>query len=262
MDSFELNKIIGAILGILLFVMGVGFLAEAIYHPIEGRGPGYPLPEPEAEMVAEATVEEPAVPLGVLLASASVEQGATAARKCQSCHNFEQGAGNKQGPELYDVVGRIIGSVEGFNYSDVMVSHREAGDRWSYEALDAFLLSPRDYMPGTDMNFGGVRGDEERANILAYLGSLSASPVPFPPADVAPAEPGGVPTDETPEGIEAAPEDTEAVETDADAVRTPTETQTEGPAAGTPISETQPGETPPEEAPADGEEALSPPTLD
>lgn len=258
MDSFELNKIIGAILGILLFVMGAGFLAEAIYHPIEGRGPGYPLPEPEAEMVAEATVEEPAVPLGVLLASASVEQGATAARKCQSCHNFEEGAGNKQGPELYDTVGRIIGSVEGFNYSDVMVSHREAGDSWTYEALDAFLLSPKDYMPGTKMNFAGVRGDEERANILAYLGSLSASPVPFPPADVGPAEADGVPTDETPEGIEAAPEDTEAVETDAEAVRTPTETQSEGPAAGTPVSETLPGEAPAADGDAPDEELSAP----
>ena len=254
MDSFELNKIIGAILGTLLFVMGAGFLAEAIYHPIEGRGPGYPLPVPEGTEVAEAAVEEePAVPLGVLLASANVDQGATAARKCQSCHNFEQGAGNKQGPELYDAVGRIIGGVDGFNYSDIMASHREAGDTWTYEALDAFLLSPSDYMPGTKMNFAGVRSEEERANILAYMGSLSESPEPFPPADIPPAqEPVAEdPIDMAPEGIEAAPEGTEAVETDADAIMTPTETQTEGPVVGTPVSETDPDETPPEDAPAE-----------
>lgn len=260
MDSFELNKIMGAILGTLLFVMGVGFLAEIIYHPIEGRGPGYPLPVPEGTEVAEAAVEEePAVPLGVLLASANVDQGATAARKCQSCHNFEQGAGNKQGPELYDVVGRIIGSVEGFNYSEIMASHREAGDAWTYAALDAFLLSPSDYMPGTKMNFAGVRSDEERANILAYMGSLSDSPEPFPPADVPPAEEPveteGDPIDETPEGIEAAPEDTEAVPTDADAVMTPTDTQSEQPGAGTPVSETEPDETPPEDPPAESRTA-------
>lgn len=258
MDSFELNKIIGAILGTLLFVMGVGFLAEAIYHPIEGRGPGYPLPVPEGTEVAEAAVEEePAVPLGVLLASANADQGATAARKCQSCHNFEQGAGNKQGPVLYDVVGRIIGSVEGFNYSEIMASHREAGDTWTYAALDAFLLSPSDYMPGTKMNFAGVRSDEERANILAYLGSLSESPEPFPPADIPPAEEplDEDPIDETPEGIEAAPEDTEAVETEADAVATPTETQGEDPVIGTPVSETVSDETPPEEAPAESRTA-------
>ncbi|HEV7277213.1 MAG TPA: cytochrome c family protein [Devosiaceae bacterium] len=254
MDSFELNKIIGAILGTLLFVMGVGFLAEAIYHPIEGRGPGYPLPVPEGTEVAEAAVEaEPAVPLGLRLASASAEQGATAARKCQSCHNFEQGTGNKQGPILYDTVGRIIGSVEGFNYSEIMVSHREAGDVWTYAALDAFLQSPSDYMPGTKMNFAGVRSDEERANILAYMGSLSESPEPFPPADIPPAEApiDGEPADVIPEGIEAAPESTEAVETEADAVATPTETQGEDPVVGTPVSETVPGETPPEEPPAE-----------
>ena len=82
MDSFELNKIIGAILGTLLFVMGVGFLAEAIYSPIEDRGPGYALPEPEGAVTAEGPTEEAAVPLAVLLASANAEQGATAARKC------------------------------------------------------------------------------------------------------------------------------------------------------------------------------------
>jgi cytochrome c len=266
MDSFELNKIIGAILGTLLFVMGVGFLAEAIYHPIEGRGPGYPLPEPEGEVVAEAAVEEPAVPLGVLLASANVDQGATASRKCQSCHNFEEGSGNKQGPVLYDVVGRLIGGVDGFSYSEVMVSHREAGDTWTYEALDSFLLAPKDYMPGTKMNFAGVRDDEERANILAYLGSLSASPVPFPPADMPP--PAGAeeaPTELAPEGIEAVPEDAPVVEREGEPVATPTETQTDTPVVGTPVSETGAGATPAGEAPAEDEEApaeLAPPAID
>ena len=270
MNSFELNKIIGAILGTLLFVMGVGFLAEAIYHPIEGRGPGYPLPEPEAVEVAEAVVEEPAVPLGTLLANANIEQGAATARRCQSCHNFEEGTGNKQGPEIYDVVGRVIGSHEGYNYSDAMVAHREAGDVWSYEALDAFLLSPTDYVPGTKMNFAGIRNDEERASLLAYMGSLSAAPVPFPAPEAAPAEdeaaPAEDPIDETPEGIEAAPEDAEAVPTDAGAVSTPTETQDEGPAAGTPVSETAPGEVPSDEPPGEGEtsegETLTAPSVD
>lgn len=189
MDSFELNKIIGAILGTLLFVMGVGFLAEGIYHPIEGRSPGYALPEPEAGAGAgEAVAEAPAVPLGVLLASADVGQGQTAVRKCASCHNFEQGAGNKQGPELYGVVDRVIGSHEGFAYSEAALAHQAAGDTWTYEALDHFLAAPKAFMPGTKMNFAGVRSPEERANILAYLQTLSPSPVPFPPAEAAPAE--------------------------------------------------------------------------
>lgn len=189
MDSFELNKIIGAILGTLLFVMGVGFLAEGIYHPVEGRSPGYALPEPEAGAEGgEAVAEAPAVPLGVLLASANVEQGQTAVRKCASCHNFEQGAGNKQGPELYGVVGRTIGSHEGFAYSEAMLTHQAAGDTWTYEALDHFLAAPKAFVPGTKMSFAGVKSPEERANILAYLQTLSSSAVPFPPAEAVPAE--------------------------------------------------------------------------
>lgn len=220
MDSFELNKIIGAILGTLLFVMGVGFLAEGIYHPIEDRGVGYALPEPEAGTGGgEAEPEAPAVPLGVLLASADVSQGQTAVRKCASCHNFEQGAGNKQGPELYGTVGRVIGSHEGFAYSPAALEHAAAGDTWTYEALDQFLAAPKGFMPGTKMNFAGVRSPEERANILAYLQTLSPSPVPFPPAEEAPAADAAPAEIETPEAEAADAADVPAAE--AETVETP-----------------------------------------
>jgi cytochrome c len=220
MDSFELNKIIGAILGTLLFVMGVGFLAEAIYHPIEGRGPGYALAE--AVVATEggpAEPEAPTVPLGVLLASADAAAGQAAARKCTSCHNFEQGAGNKQGPELWDVVGRLEGSHPSFAYSDALIAHNAAGDTWTYDNLDHFLLAPREYAPGTKMAFAGIKDPVERANILAYLQTLSATPVAFPPPP--------------PEGAAPAAEGTEAVPTDADAIATPTETQSETSVQGT-----------------------------
>ncbi|WP_417310607.1 c-type cytochrome [Devosia sp.] len=244
MDSFELNKIMGAILGTLLFVMGVGFLAEAIYHPIEDRGPGYYLPEPEAGAVAEVEAA-PVVPLPVLLASANAEQGASAARKCTSCHNFEQGAGNKQGPELWGVVGRVIGSHEGFAYSDVLLEHQAAGDVWSYENLDHFLLAPKDFAPGTKMNFAGVKNDEERANILAYLQTLSDNPVPFPepaPAAEEPAADDAVVTDEIPAAdVETTdtPAGTEALQLDDIAIDTPTVANEDSPVVGTPVVSTE-----------------------
>src|SRR6187551_147056 len=100
MDSFELNKIIGAILGTLLFVMGVGFLAEAIYAPITDRGPGYNLPEPTASAAAAPQAAAPAVPLPVLLAKADPQAGAASAKKCTSCHDFTKGGPNKTGPDL------------------------------------------------------------------------------------------------------------------------------------------------------------------
>jgi len=198
MDSFELNKIIGAILGTLLFVMGVGFLAEAIYAPRE-TGPGLSLPVPEGS-VGEAVAEAPAaaVPIAVLLASADAAAGQNVAKKCQSCHNFAQGAGNKTGPELYDVVGRLEGSHEGFAYSAALLEHKAAGDVWSYENLNAFLLAPKEYAPGTKMNFSGLKNDKERADIIAYMATLSASPVPFPPVEAAaPAVDAAAPAAET-----------------------------------------------------------------
>ncbi len=196
MDSFELNKIIGAILGTLLFVMGVGFLAEAIYHPIEGRGPGYTLPEAEvAEAGGTAEPAAPEIALGTLLASADPAAGQASTKKCASCHNFGEGESNKTGPLLYGVVGRPEGSHEGFAYSDALKAHNAAGDVWTYENLNAFLTSPKAYAPGTKMSFAGVKDPVERANILAYLSTLSASPVPFPAPEAAPAADAAAPAD-------------------------------------------------------------------
>lgn len=190
MDSFELNKIMGAVLGTLLFVMGVGFVAEAVYRPIEGRGPGYALPEPEPVAADGAAVAAaPEVPLGLLLASASAERGKAAVKKCQSCHNFGEGEPSKTGPHLYDVVMRPEGSVPDFAYSDALLAHNAAGDVWTYENLNHFITKPSDYAPGTKMNFAGVRTAEERADILAYLQTLSAEPKPFPAAEETVADP-------------------------------------------------------------------------
>ncbi|MBJ3784659.1 c-type cytochrome [Devosia sediminis] len=255
MDSFELNKIIGAVLGTLLFVMGVGFLAEAIYHPIENRGPGYALPEPEVAEGGAAAEEAPAVPLGVLLASASAERGASAVRKCQSCHTFGEGEANKQGPNLYGIVGNAEAHLEGFAYSDILIQYHGEGRIWTYEDLDAFLENPKAYAPGTKMGFAGVRSPEERADILAYLQTLSASPVPFPEPEAAPAAEEPAAEGEAAPAGEASPDDTISDElttpagggsettepaAPAGAVETPTETQTDTNVEGTPVQETTP----------------------
>ena len=276
MDSFELNKIMGAVLGTLLFVMGVGFVAEAIYHPIEDNGPGYALPEPVVAEAGAPADAPAAIPLGTLLASASADRGAATAKKCQSCHNFGEGEGNKTGPHLYDVVGRPEGGIADFSYSDGMLAHNAAGDTWTYENLDHFLTKPSDYVPGTKMSFAGIAKPEERADLLAYLQTLSADPKPFPAADVAPteavegAEPseaapadGAAPADATTpsDPAAAAPENVTAPAAPAAATDTPTTTQNESPVVGTPTGSgvdttpADPAATAPAAAPAAAPEA-------
>ncbi len=220
MDSFELNKILGAILGTLLFVMGVGFLAEAVYHPT-AMGQGYALPEPEGGGEGgDGGQPGPVVSIGTLLAAADPAQGAEQAKKCGACHDLSAGNTNKTGPGLYDVVERVIGSHPGFAYSAVMAGHQANGDIWTYDNLNHFLTSPKTFAPGTKMTFAGVKNDQERANIIAFLSTLSASPKPFPPADAAPADPSAEPaasSEEPAASSEPAPTSSEAAPASSEA---------------------------------------------
>lgn len=133
------------------------------------------LPAP-ATGAASAAATAP-VDLGTLLASASVDRGKNLARVCSSCHTFEQGGPNRIGPNLWAVVGRPIGSHGGFDYSQPVASH---GGHWTYEQLDKYLTNPLKAIPGNKMAFNGIRNPKDRANLLAYLGSLNATPAPYP----------------------------------------------------------------------------------
>jgi len=181
MNWIDLQKIFGAVLGTLLFIMAGGFLAEAIYHPVESTGGGFTLEVADAGSDghnAEAAVAE--VSLATLLANADAAKGEKLTKKCKNCHSFDEGGANKAGPHLYDVVGRPIGSAEGFGYSEVVVGYNAEGKTWTYENLNAFLTKPKDFAPGTKMSFAGLKKETDRANLLAYLHTLSAAPVAFP----------------------------------------------------------------------------------
>ena len=128
--------------------MGVGFLAEAVYHP-NATGPGYALPEPEGGEEGGGGEEAPAVSIGTLLASADPVQGADQAKKCGACHDLTEANTNKTGPGLYDVVERVIGSHPGFAYSPAMLEHQAAGDTWTYDNLNHFLTSPKGFVPAS-----------------------------------------------------------------------------------------------------------------
>ena len=180
MDSFEWNKIFMSVLGIVFMVMSLNFLSEAIFHSEIPEQPGY------AIEVAEGTSEEaeedtgPAYePINALLASADISAGEKTFKKCAACHSNEAGGANKVGPGLYDVVGRAIASVSGFSYSAALKAYGE-GKTWDYEELNGFLWKPKTFVKGTSMGFGGIKKAEDRAEIIAYLRSLSDNPMPLP----------------------------------------------------------------------------------
>ena len=188
MDSFELNKIAGAVLGTLLFVMGLGILSDTIFHPEAPLVTGYALPGAAETVAGAATPAAAAIaPISVRLASADPARGEKAVAKCKACHNFVEGAGAKVGPDLYNIVNRAIATVAGFGYSAPMKAHGDAGDTWTYDRLDQFLHSPKGYVKGTIMAFAGVAKPEERADIIAYLRTLSATPAALPTPEEAPA---------------------------------------------------------------------------
>ncbi len=179
MDGFEFNKIAGAILATLLIVLGLSNLSGIIYHSETPEKPGYAIEVAEAGSSGEAQASTgPAVSLGTLLASADATKGAAGAKACAACHDFTKGGPNKTGPGLWDVVDRGIASHEGFAYSDGMKAR--SAEKWTYEALDAFIKDPKTATPKTKMAFAGVKKDQSRADIIAYLASLSDAPKPFP----------------------------------------------------------------------------------
>jgi cytochrome c len=126
-------------------------------------------------------------PIAVRLASADVAAGENVAKKCAACHTLGKGEPAKVGPNLYNVVGGPDGHMQGFKYSAAMQARHDAGDKWTFDDLDHFLTSPKAFVPGTAMGFAGLPKPEDRANVIAFLHTLSDAPIPLPTPDAAPA---------------------------------------------------------------------------
>jgi cytochrome c len=181
MDSFELNKIIGAVLASCLVLLVTSFTASALFAPKMPEKPGFVITaKAPAEGGGKEAAPEKSEPIEKLLQTASVEKGQAAARVCQTCHTFEKGGPNRVGPNLYGIVGDKRGEDRnGFNFSAAM---KAKGGDWSIDDLNQFIANPKAFVPGTAMGFAGIQRDSQRADVIAYLNSLSDHPAPLPTA--------------------------------------------------------------------------------
>ncbi len=182
MDSFEWNKIAGAVLGTLLFVVAVKIATGFIFEVEPPKKPGYVVEGVEAPASAGATpaaaTQEQVPDWGTVLPTADVAAGKAVAARCEQCHDLAKGGPNKIGPNLWGVVGRARASHPGFDYSSAMKSK---GGSWSYDELFKFLKSPGSYIPGTKMSFAGIRSEQDRVNLIAFLRTDMDTPAPIPP---------------------------------------------------------------------------------
>ena len=179
MDSFEINKIVAAVLLVALLVIGIGKLSNVIFYVEKPEKPGYAVEVQQASTstTATATAEDKKVDIAALMALGDVNAGEKIFKKCAACHSINQGGANKIGPALYNVVGRKIGGVANYKYSKAFV---EYGKEWNFEELNGFLIKPSKWIKGTKMAYAGLRKEEDRASVIKYLNQNSDNPLPLP----------------------------------------------------------------------------------
>ncbi len=179
MDSFEINKIVAAVLMVALLVIGIGKLSDVIFHVEKPEKPGYAVDVEEATTVStstKASVEEK-VDIAALMAMGDVTIGEKVFKKCAACHSIVKGGKNNIGPALYNVVGRKTGVVSNYKYSKALASYDK---EWTFEELNGYLIKPAKWVKGTKMAFAGLRKEKDRASVIKYLNQNSDSPLPLP----------------------------------------------------------------------------------
>jgi len=174
MDSFEVNKIITAVLIVVLLVFGIGKISDIIFHVEKPNVQGYKV---EIKVDNSAGKAKGQIDISALLALGDIDSGKKVFKKCTACHSIAQGGKNKIGPKLYNVVGRATGSISDYKYSKALASYAK---EWTFEELNGFLIKPTAWIKGNKMGFAGLKKDEDRASVILYLNQNSDSPKALP----------------------------------------------------------------------------------
>ena len=180
MDSFEINKIVAAVLIVALLLIGIGKLSDIIFHVEKPKTPGYVV---EVEQVVASNTQssvvttEEKIDISSLMAMGDLATGEKVFKKCAACHSIVKGGKNNIGPALYNVVGRKVGSISNYKYSSAL---NEYGKEWTFEELNGYLIKPAKWIKGTKMAFAGLRKEKDRASVILYLNQNSDNPLPLP----------------------------------------------------------------------------------
>ena len=175
MDSFELNKIVAAVLMVALLVIGIGKLSDVIFHVEKPKTPGYAVDVEQAVITSVASSEttEEKIDIAALMALGELAVGEKVFKKCAACHSIVKGGKNNIGPALYNVVGRQTGVVNDYKYSKALSGY---GKQWTFEELNGYLIKPAKWIKGTKMAFAGLRKEKDRASVILYLNQNSDNP--------------------------------------------------------------------------------------
>ena len=179
MDSFEINKVIAAVLLVALLVIGISKISNVIFHVDKPETPGYAV---EVDQVSSASVSsseqvEKEIDIVAIMALGDAASGQKIFKKCAACHSIAKGGKNKIGPALYNVVGRKVGGVNDYKYSKALAGYEKS---WTFEELNGFLLKPAKWIKGTKMAYAGLRKEKDRASVIKYLNQNSDNPLPLP----------------------------------------------------------------------------------
>jgi cytochrome c len=179
MDSFELNKIIAAILLVVLLIIGLNKLSNVIFYVEKPEKPGYALELEQVSSTSSSSTEkvEEKIDIAVLMAMGDITSGEKIFKKCAACHSIVKDGQNKIGPALWNVVNRKVGSVSDYKYSKALAAYDK---EWNFEELNGFLIKPAKWIKGTKMAYAGLRKEKDRASIIKYLNQNSDSPVQLP----------------------------------------------------------------------------------